>query len=186
MPRTVHRSGISIRCFECAGKSTTYADGKCLDDEAEHVEPKLAVGRKRDTSRDHAYDRKQPSVRFLDSEHERDEKNSHRVESLPGGKKSGLGQLRNSQAWGAELGGLRPLFAVLTLSIWMKETVRCKYALLLRMRLPLKRRPMGRIDRTNMSLDMWISFAPSSKWVVLCKIRVPIAYKKPKRRQYVF
>lgn len=35
---------------------------------------------------------------------------------------------------------------------------------------------MGRIERTNMSLVIWTSFAPSKRWVVRCKTRVPMAY----------
>ena len=40
-----------------------------------------------------------------------------------------------------------------TLSIWMYATLRYKYAVLLRMRDALKRRPIGRIDRRNMSFE---------------------------------
>ena len=43
------------------------------------------------------------------------------------------------------------------------------------MRLPLKRRPMGRIERINMSFVRWISFAPSRRRVVRCSMRVPAA-----------
>ena len=48
--------------------------------------------------------------------------------------------------------------------------------MLLRIKLALNRRPMGRIERTNMSLVIWTSFAPSKRWVVRCKTRVPMAY----------
>lgn len=62
-----------------------------------------------------------------------------------------------------------------TLSIWIYATDRYRYAVLLRMSDPLKSRPMGRILRRNMSLLMFTSFAPSTRCVVLCRTRVPIA-----------
>jgi hypothetical protein len=49
---------------------------------------------------------------------------------------------------------------------------------LLRIKLALNRRPMGRIERTNMSLVIWTSFAPSKRQVVRCKTRVPMAYRE--------
>jgi len=49
---------------------------------------------------------------------------------------------------------------------------------LLRIKLALNRRPMGRIERTNISLEIWMSFAPSRRWVVRCKTRVPMAYRE--------
>ena len=50
--------------------------------------------------------------------------------------------------------------------------------MLLRIKLALNRRPMGRMERTNMSLVIWTSFAPSKRWVVRCKTRVPMAYRE--------
>ncbi len=63
------------------------------------------------------------------------------------------------------------------LSIWMYATLRYRYAVLLRIRDALNRRPIGRIDRRNMSLVTWTSFAPSTRWVVRWRTRVPIAYE---------
>lgn len=38
--------------------------------------------------------------------------------------------------------------------------------------------PIGRIDRMNISLDMWTSFVPSRRFVVRCRIRVPNACRR--------
>jgi len=44
------------------------------------------------------------------------------------------------------------------------------------MRLPLNNTPIGNIDCVNMSLVILTSLVPSSKCVVRCNTRVPIAY----------
>ena len=49
------------------------------------------------------------------------------------------------------------------------------------MRLPLKRRPMGRIERINMSFVRWMSFVPSRRRVVRWSRRVPAAYNTKKQ-----
>ena len=50
--------------------------------------------------------------------------------------------------------------------------------MLLRIKLALNNRPIGRIERRNISLEIWMSFAPSRRWVVRCKTRVPMAYRE--------
>ena len=40
---------------------------------------------------------------------------------------------------------------------------------------------MGRIERTNMSLVICMSFAPSRRCVVRCKTRVPMACRESER-----
>ena len=62
-----------------------------------------------------------------------------------------------------------------TLSIWMYATDRYRYAVLLRMRDALKRRPIGRMLRRNTSFDMLTSFTPSRRCVVFPSTRVPMA-----------
>lgn len=52
-------------------------------------------------------------------------------------------------SWDSGRNAMRP-----TLSIWIYATLKYRYAVLLRMRLPLKRRPIGRIERMNMCFDM--------------------------------
>jgi hypothetical protein len=47
---------------------------------------------------------------------------------------------------------------------------------LLRIRLPLKSNPMGRMERMNMALDICTSLAPSRRLVVRWRTLVPIAY----------
>jgi len=51
----------------------------------------------------------------------------------------------------------------LTLSIWMYDTLRYRYAVLLRMRLPLNSTPIGNIDCMNMFLVILTSLVPSSR-----------------------
>lgn len=50
--------------------------------------------------------------------------------------------------------------------------------MLLRIKLPEKRTPIGRMDRINISLLMWTSFVASRRFVVRCRIRVPTACRR--------
>lgn len=57
----------------------------------------------------------------------------------------------------------------------MYDTLKYRYAVLLKIKLPEKSTPIGKIERTNISLLIFTSFAPSNNLVVLCKILVPTA-----------
>jgi len=62
---------------------------------------------------------------------------------------------------------------------------------LLKIKLALKKIPIGRIDCRNISLDIWMSLAPSNRWVVRCNTRVPIAYmgvsaKRPNTQKFTY
>jgi len=72
---------------------------------------------------------------------------------------------------------MRIATGVNALSIWIYETLRYKYAVLLRMRLPLNNNPIGNMDCMNISFVIRTSLVPSRRFVVRCKTRVPIAAK---------
>lgn len=57
--------------------------------------------------------------------------------------------------------------------------------MLLRIREALNSRPIGRIERRNTSLETCTSFAPSSKCVVFCSTRVPMALESAESEQEI-
>ena len=62
-------------------------------------------------------------------------------------------------------------------SIWMNGTLRCRYAMLLRIRLAENSTPIGRIFRYQRSIVMSTLASPSSKFVYRASKRVPTAAK---------
>lgn len=60
----------------------THADSHGLDDEAEHGEPELSVGRKRHAPGDHDNNREETTVWVLEPENEGDEENGDWIECL--------------------------------------------------------------------------------------------------------
>jgi hypothetical protein len=66
----------------------------------------------------------------------------------------------------------------------MYDTDKYRYAVLDRIRLPLKRTPMGKMLLTNICLVMFTSLTPSSKWVVRWRTRVPIACQQRKGQSF--
>lgn len=86
----------------------------------------------------YADDQHESSVGFLDSESERNEQDGDRGECL----EKGMGG--NQRAFLCSKVLNRP-----TLSIWMNETLRLRYAKLDKIRLPEKSAPMGRMVRIH-------------------------------------